>query len=80
MTHCSIYYYGRSILLFGKLYKRLECRVISATMRPHEIAHVWDLLDILCMKISRQCGVLFGHASDGDLHFIDYIINICETI
>ena len=53
----------------GKLYKRLECRVISATMRPHKIAHVWDLLDILCMKISRQCGVLFGHASDPDLLF-----------
>ena len=38
-------------------------------MRPHKIAHVWDLLDILCMKISRQCGVLFGHASDPDLLF-----------
>ena len=38
-------------------------------MRPHKIAHVWDLLDILCMKISRQCGVRFGHDSDPDLPF-----------
>ena len=38
-------------------------------MRPHKIAHVWDLLDILCMKISRPCGVLFGHATDRDLLF-----------
>ena len=38
-------------------------------MMPHKIAHVWDLLDILCMKISRPCGVLFGHATDRDLLF-----------